>query len=102
MPQSLEVLQVLDETHARFLDRHQQLILAGAWLAMNTAEMADAFGCSPATILRARNRAIADVFDFTELVGTPQLLRLWSGRHGECCTAGAREMIQNPQLLGVW
>lgn len=62
----------------------------------------DAFVCSPATILRARNKAIANVFDFTEIKGTPQLPRLWSGRHWTCCTAGAQEMIENSQLLTGW
>ena len=102
MTQSLELLQVLDESHARFLDRHQQMVLAGTLLAMSTAEMADLFTCSPATIQRARGRAIADVFDFTEFEGTPQLLRLWSERHWTCCTAGVQEMIEKSQLLGIW
>ena len=102
MTQSLEVLQILNERHVRYLDRHQQLVLAGTWLAMSTAEMADSFACSPATILRVRSRAIADVFDFTDLDGTPQLLHLWSERHWTCCTAGAHEMIEKSQLLGVW
>lgn len=78
------------------------MILAGTWLAMSTAQMADAFACSEATIQRARKGTVAEVFDFTELTGTAALLRLWTERHWTCCTAGVQEMIENPQLLGAW
>ena len=102
MQQSVEILQAIDERHVRYLDRRQQMILAGAWLVMTAAQMADAFGCSESTISRKRQKLTQEVFDFTGLAGTPQLLRLWSERHWTCCTAGMQEMIENSHLLTSW
>ena len=102
MTEDHEVLQILDEHHVRHLTHHQQLTLAGMRLAMTTSQMAAAFGCSEATVVRTRRRTLEEVFDFLELDGTPQLLRLWSERHWTCCTASAHEMTENSHLLTAW
>ena len=102
MTRDHEVLKLLEERHARSLDRHQQMIVAGLWLAIRASEMAETFGCSEATVIRTQRRAVQDVFDFTELEGTPQLLRLWAELHRSCCTAAAREMTENSHLLTGW
>jgi hypothetical protein len=86
----------------RYLGLHQQMILAGLWFAMSTGEMAEAFTCSEPTILRARRKTMEEVFDFTKLGGTPELLRLWAELHRKCCTVAAQEMIGNSQLMTDW
>ncbi len=86
----------------RFLNRHQSMVLAGIYLAMSPREMADSFACSEQTILRVRRKTMEAIFDFTEVNATPERLRLWTERHWHCCTAPAREMIENNQLLISW
>jgi hypothetical protein len=78
------------------------MVIAGLYLGWSVEEMADRWGCSPATIRRAIKRAYEAVFDVTELEGTPELLRLWGSRHREHCTLAAWEMIENDQILGSW
>ena len=102
MLQTRDILHLIDERHVRFLSRHQQMVLAGLYLAVTAKDMAEALGCSEPTILRVRRKAMEDVFDLTEIDGTPERLRLWTERHWACCTAAAREMIENSQLLIDW
>ena len=98
----LALVKLLEERHARSLDRHQQMIVAGLWLAMRASEMTETFGCSEATVTRTQRQAVRDVFDFTELTGTPQLLRLGAELHRSCCTAAAREVTETSHLLTGW
>lgn len=95
-------LKALQRRHMRYLDQHEQKAIAGLYLGGSTLEMADAFKCSPATVRRVRNQAIAAVFDLIGIAGTAELLRLWAEQHWPCCTAGAHEMIENTQLLVGW
>lgn len=95
-------LEVLASHHDRFLDRHHQMILVGQWLALSVREMATTFGCSEATIRRARRETMDRIFDPLAVERSSDRLRLWAELHWGCCTAGSREMTQNSQLLTAW
>ena len=82
-------VRVLDGRQARFLSRHQQMVLAGMHLPLLPAEMAERFECSESTIVRVRRQTMEEVFDFTEIEGTYERLRLWAERHWGCCTAAS-------------